>query len=260
MSDPRDNKHFDTSPPVAKQVGGPPPPPAYTANVGAPPPQNPAAPQYQYPNSQQPQSQPIRQYQQQPPQQQQFQQPQQQYVVGQPQQHYVGAVPVVHGVSAPTPVMVSAAPMTLYNPAPGTGIAHNKLEGYPYSPNIGQPLPDIFDCGNQSCMMSCCCPCIVGGQVAQKLGMGTYGMVCCVYITVCISALILVTLLNNGLPWLLLWLGWSSFVMMLRMKIRKMWSVPGSECDDCGVSFCCTACTLSQVCHGVGCVVGLLLG
>lgn len=225
---------FDTAP-VAKQVGGP-PPPQYTATTSATsyPPQystgtvqNP--PQYQYPTSQayQPQQQP-----------QPFQV--QQSVPLQP--HYVGAatytgVPVVHGT-------ITATPTPLANNSAQRG--GNKLPGYEYSPDIGQPFGRLCECQG-TFWMSCCCPCVVGGQVAQKLNMGSYGMVCIGYITTCVIILIIEVIVNQGFPWLILWIGWSIYVLTLRLRVKKLWQIPGDCCEDCWVTFCCLACSLAQV-------------
>jgi Cys-rich protein (TIGR01571 family) len=251
---------------IAKQVGGPPPPPSYTPSAGAPIAGvgvNTTA-QYQYPTAQQPQ--PVRQYQQQQPnvqqqqhaqpQQQQYVQPQQQqYGQQQPQQYVqqqqpgqqqyyagVSAVPVVHGVFA-APMTVTSSPLQINN----MQAAGNKLVGYEHSPDLGQRFSELCDC-DQTCLMTCCCPCVVGGQVAQKLNLGSYGLICCGYITACIILLIIFILTQSAIPYLFLWLGWSIFIMMARMKVRSMWNIPGDSCDDCMISFCCTACSLSQVC------------
>jgi Cys-rich protein (TIGR01571 family) len=232
---------------VAKQVAGP-PPPSYTPSVG--PPNTgvemapPSSQQYQYPTSQ-----PMPQYQQQQPQYVQQGTLQQPQYVQQQQQHYVGvsSVPVVHGVSASAPpVSVSAAPVHLAAPGNNTQVTATKLAGYEHSPNIGAPFADAFDC-DSTCMMSCCCPCIVGGQVAQKLNMSSYALVCGCYIFACVVLLIIHILAASALPWLLLWIGWSIFVCIARMKVREMFKMKGDGCDDCCITFCCTACSLAQV-------------
>mmetsp|Transcript_36849 Transcript_36849/g.68511 ORF Transcript_36849/g.68511 Transcript_36849/m.68511 type:complete len:351 (-) Transcript_36849:214-1266(-) len=222
---------------VAKQVGGP-PPPSYTPSAGVP-----QAPQYQYPQSQS--GQPV-QYQQQQyaqpsggyPQHQPSAQPGMGYVVG------VSGPPVVHSVPANT-VSVSATPVHLTS-MNNTQANATKVSGFEHSPNMGQPFANLFDCSN-TFWMSCCCPCIVGGQVAERLHFTSFTTIVACYIIACIVILVLSAITNNGLFWLILWGGWVSVVLTLRMRVKSMWQIPGDSCDDCCVTCCCLACSLAQV-------------
>ena len=218
---------FDTAP-VNKQVDGP-PPPMYSPNTTSPPPpqyQQQSMPQYQYPTSQ--------------PYQQQQQQPMQ--VQTATQSNYVGSTsaPVVYGVAS-NPVVVNT---NTSQPAT-TG---NKVPGFEFSPDVGQPFSSLCDC-DCNFWMACCCPCITGGQVAEKVKFGTYAMVCGGYIFTCVILFILSLVVSNGAFFLILWIGWSVFVLMLRLHVKKMWQMSGGAFEDCCVTFCCLSCSLAQVCH-----------
>lgn len=224
---------------------------------------------YQYPSSQQPQSQPpsyssnnnnnntIYYSQTVPFQPQQQQQQQQQYYLQgqqQPQQYQaytvgVAGTPVVHGVASSGAVSVSACPANLTMPAnsnlAGATRVANTLPGYEHSPPIGRPLPALCDC-NAPYIMACCCPCVLGGQTAQRIDMSSYSLVVCGYISLCFLLLIIGIIINFLPIYVFLWILWSIFVMMLRSRVRRMWQIPGDGCDDCCISFCCTSCALSQ--------------
>jgi Cys-rich protein (TIGR01571 family) len=242
---------------VAKQVGGP-PPASYTASASVGPPVYNAV-QYQhqqYPQHQhQPQFQP-QQFQQQQSQQYQYpnsapQQQQYQSPNSLQQGHFVGVtgIPVYGGGGNTGVVSVTASPAFLTVPLNNvnTEANANKLPGFEHAPPLGQPFRDLFDCSTPFCM-ACWCPCVLGGQVSEKIqNVGSYGTIVCLYLVLCFFFFILWAVLSNVLIWLLLWVVWAVFVMMLRSKVRQMWQIPGDGCEDCGVSFCCTACSLSQV-------------
>ena len=204
---------FDTAP-VNKQEGGPPPPeynPGVSAPVGVV--TNPVIYQGYH--------------------------PQQQTVHG----PHGGATVVIHAATA-TPVTVSASSSHLN--APLIVPQSNKVPGYAYSPNIGEPLNDLFNF-DASCWMACCCPCIIGGQVTQKLGVAPYALVCCGYIVICLILFFVCILMDNLLPFILLWIGWGMFVFILRMKVKSLWQISGQGCEECVLAIFCIACSLAQV-------------
>jgi Cys-rich protein (TIGR01571 family) len=154
-------------------------------------------------------------------------------------------MPVVHGVAA-TPMSVSATPVHLHSALNNTQANNNRVPGYDHSPNLGQPFSGLFDCDG-AFWMSCCCPCIVGGQVSQKLGTSSFAVVVAAYVGTCVTLIIIVAVSNVDAFWLLLWLGWTCFVYSVRTHVRRMWAIPGDSCDDFCVTCCCTACSLAQV-------------
>ena len=205
---------FDTAP-VAKQIGGPP-------SVGAPGGGGGEVllNNFMYPPGSQPQQQPL------------------------PVQG-VYSLPVVHNVTA-TPVSVSSTPVYL-NIANNSQNRAEKVPGFEFSPDVGAPFGELGDCDG-TCVMACCCPCIVGGQVAQRLGLNSFGIVCCCYVTACIILFIISVLLRNFAIYLLLWISWSIYVLVLRLRTKRKWQQPDSDCcEDCCISFCCLSCSLAQV-------------
>jgi Cys-rich protein (TIGR01571 family) len=133
-----------------------------------------------------------------------------------------------------------------------TGVVTNKLAGYENSPDIGQPFRDLCDCTTPF-LMACCCPCVLGGQVAQKIGVASYVMVVYTYLAVLIFILVVSIILTLvGYPpswviWAILWGGMSALIIKLRSRVRNMWSIEGDSLNDCCVGCFCNPCALAQV-------------
>jgi len=129
---------------------------------------------------------------------------------------------------------------------------------------VGQPLPDpsplphgnwkdgLCDCCSQ-CSPSCClatwCPCILLGQIYQKLNQGK-----CVHVVAAFVAgyllysILLVTIPQaansiNGI----IAIGLFVLTCALRGTLRRQMNIQGSDCDDCCVSFWCQCCALAQM-------------
>jgi Cys-rich protein (TIGR01571 family) len=129
----------------------------------------------------------------------------------------------------------------------------NKLPGYEHSPAIGQPLRDLFDCGTPF-LMACCCPCVLAGQVSQKIDVCSYTTVVGTYLSILVIIIVLpiiITILGaksqTWILWLILWGFMTVLVMTLRSRVRSMWSIEGNSFQDCCVSCCCNPCTIAQV-------------
>ncbi|XP_068653973.1 cell number regulator 10-like [Aristolochia californica] len=80
-------------------------------------------------------------------------------------------------------------------------------------------------------LITCCCPCITFGQIAEMVDEGRSS--CCKQ--GCIYALLMMT----GCQWI--------YSCMYREKLRTNFGgLPPEPCNDCCVHFCCEACALCQ--------------
>ncbi|CAM0877647.1 unnamed protein product [Alopecurus aequalis] len=85
------------------------------------------------------------------------------------------------------------------------------------------------DC--ELCCITCWCPCITFGKVAEIVDRGS---------TSCVSAGALYTLLAllTGCQWV--------YSCTYRAKLRAQYELPDEPCCDCCVNFCCEPCALCQ--------------
>ncbi|KAF8653030.1 hypothetical protein HU200_062468 [Digitaria exilis] len=91
-------------------------------------------------------------------------------------------------------------------------------------------MPDCFDdCGN--CCVTCLCPCITFGQVAEIVDRGS---------TSCGTSGALYTLI------MLLTGCQCVFSCFYRAKMRAQYGLQESPCADCCVHWCCECCALCQ--------------
>jgi len=89
----------------------------------------------------------------------------------------------------------------------------------------------LCDCSNNcmpSCCMSCWCPCVMTGQIREKLQIGSFSK------TVAVG-------LCCGLPFS------NYYAYKARGIIRQRFHISGSSCVDCFVVHFCTVCALSQM-------------
>nr|XP_027086142.1 cell number regulator 9-like [Coffea arabica] len=91
----------------------------------------------------------------------------------------------------------------------------------------------IKDC--RSCCLTCWCPCITFGRVAEIVDKGQSS--CCKM--GCIFCVLNLLLLNHGsLSWII--------SMGYRTKIRQQYGIMGGSCEDCVLHFFCGRCALCQ--------------
>ncbi|XP_059455054.1 cell number regulator 2-like [Corylus avellana] len=105
-------------------------------------------------------------------------------------------------------------------------------------PNNTNPQPEgqwssgLCDCFQDSsnCCVTCCCPCITFGRVAEIVDRGQ---------TTCASGgLTYYALAHLGCACL--------YTCTYRPKLRALYSLPEDPCGDCCVHFWCTTCALCQ--------------
>ena len=106
-------------------------------------------------------------------------------------------------------------------------------------------------CSSNSCCATCFCPCVVFGEITEKMspdetcfGGDQQGACCCYFLLVALF------------QWagFVDWFGTATFVFPctlclrcpLRRAIRKKYNIEGSDCNDCMVSWCCSCCSLVQ--------------
>jgi Cys-rich protein (TIGR01571 family) len=142
------------------------------------------------------------------------------------------------------------------------------LYGEPCSPQEnGDTLPSelglwrigLFDncCAidRSSCWMSWCCGCFVAGQIAEKLNVYHAQISSLNFKMIVLGYFILIAvshITNNfgegdspgiGLQGIYLVVC----VYILRSGMRQRLSIPGTPCNDCAASCCCTPCVLTQM-------------
>ncbi|XP_059455056.1 cell number regulator 2-like [Corylus avellana] len=105
-------------------------------------------------------------------------------------------------------------------------------------PNNTGPQPEgqwssgLCDCFQDSsnCCVTCCCPCITFGRVAEIVDRGQTTCAC--------GGLIYYALAHLGCACL--------YTCTYRTKLRALYSLPEDPCGDCCVHFWCTTCALCQ--------------
>ncbi|KAH9330534.1 hypothetical protein KI387_002642, partial [Taxus chinensis] len=114
--------------------------------------------------------------------------------------------------------------ISAYNPA--VPYPHHRLvrPSYWYS--------GIFGCADvwSSCCVTCFCPCVTFGQIAQVADRGgsrcwVFGTIYCTLSLLCLQCL---------------------YSFMYRKKLRAMYSLPELPCNDLCVHCCCERCALCQ--------------
>ncbi|XP_076947208.1 protein PLANT CADMIUM RESISTANCE 2-like [Bidens hawaiensis] len=91
----------------------------------------------------------------------------------------------------------------------------------------------LCDCTSDmsNCCMTCWCPCITFGQIAEIVDKGTTS--CPVYGTIYSILLLLV-----GFQWV--------FSCLYRSRMRQQYMLPKEPCNDCLIHYCCEQCALCQ--------------
>ncbi len=107
-------------------------------------------------------------------------------------------------------------------------------------------------CTTPACCMACCCPCCVFGQISAAMAPqevccgGNYCGACCLY--ACLTAPQISIDLLVGIPVTSLTLPLGPCVHCpMRSAIRKKYNIPGNDCEDCLIVWCCACCALAQV-------------
>ncbi|PIA63574.1 hypothetical protein AQUCO_00201130v1 [Aquilegia coerulea] len=94
----------------------------------------------------------------------------------------------------------------------------------------GQWTTGLHDCCDDpsSCLLTCCCPCITFGQIAEIIDEGTtsWNRACCIYYSL------------SSCSWL--------YASMYRSKLRRMYSLREEPCSDGVVHCCCCVCSITQ--------------
>ncbi|RHY73294.1 hypothetical protein DYB38_011907 [Aphanomyces astaci] len=112
---------------------------------------------------------------------------------------------------APAAVDVAAVPMT-----GSTFDQHGVV--------VGKWKADIFGCFTDfvpNCLLASCCPCVSLAQTLHRIGMYSYTTV---------LALLLI----------------AAFIV-IRMRVRKAFDIPGMFVEDCFFTFCCSCCSIAQM-------------
>ncbi|XP_078181714.1 cell number regulator 10-like [Carex rostrata] len=90
----------------------------------------------------------------------------------------------------------------------------------------------LFGCGDcGTYWMTCCCPCITFGRIAEIVDQGTSSCATSGAIYALIAYL-------TGFQWI--------YSFAYRSKLRAQYSLPEDPCNDCLVHCCCEPCALRQ--------------
>ncbi|XP_050275472.1 protein PLANT CADMIUM RESISTANCE 2-like [Quercus robur] len=125
-----------------------------------------------------------------------------------------------------------------YGQAPVTGIPVNTYQpqAAPFQVQSSAPVPwstGLCDCCDDvgNCCITCWCPCITFGQIAEIVDRGT---------TSCVASGALYALIN--------WLTGCGclYSCCYRSKIRRQYALQEGSCGDCIVHCCCEHCALCQ--------------
>ena len=108
-------------------------------------------------------------------------------------------------------------------------------------------------CSTPACCLACCCPCCVFGQIgaamtpAEVCCGGDYCGSCCLYyILIMPTQYIDVVIAPLSVGSIALPLG-TLIHCPMRSAIRKKHQIPGNDCEDCLIVWCCACCALAQV-------------
>ncbi|KAK9277786.1 hypothetical protein L1049_007333 [Liquidambar formosana] len=96
----------------------------------------------------------------------------------------------------------------------------------------GQWSTGLYDCCDDpsNCFITCCCPCITFGRIAEIVDRGA--------ISCKVAGLIYYALGTVGCGWL--------YGCTYRSKLRGLFSLPEDPCTDCLLHWCCCVCSLCQ--------------
>ncbi|KAA3677463.1 uncharacterized protein DEA37_0004637 [Paragonimus westermani] len=120
---------------------------------------------------------------------------------------------------------------TTTTPSVATVITSQPTAVHPMGPSENNWRFRLFDIPDFGLFaLSCCCPCIVFGSVAQDIGQS--------YALCCLASLCSLLTLQVECNWL--------FGCLLRDRVRKRYRIRGNLIADCCTYCCCYACTLNQ--------------
>jgi Cys-rich protein (TIGR01571 family) len=107
----------------------------------------------------------------------------------------------------------------------------------------GQWEAGLCDCVGScsNCLMSFFCPCFQLAGIAARIGEYNYEHVLGFTLVCFILCYVSGVLSFIGA------LGLIATIMVLRQRIRKVFEIPGSECDDCCAATFCGACVIAQM-------------
>ncbi|XP_071739275.1 protein PLANT CADMIUM RESISTANCE 2-like [Rutidosis leptorrhynchoides] len=114
----------------------------------------------------------------------------------------------------------------LVPPPPPQPPSHNMIFDGHWSSGLCDCFSDV-----SNCCLTCWCPCIPFGQIAEIADKGTTS--CAVH-----GTLYTVLLIFTGCQWI--------YSCMYRSKMRQQYMLPEEPCNDCCVHFCCEPCALCQ--------------
>ncbi|RHY27533.1 hypothetical protein DYB32_006711 [Aphanomyces invadans] len=177
-----------------------------------------------------------------------------------PANNYVATVDKAADDQVPAAVQIDVASVPL-----GANVDANGLV-------LGKWKTDIFGCFNDlvpNCLLATFCPCVSLAQTLHRIGMYSFNTVLMVFgalyllylifYIIQMSATSTVSFNSFGYPvvsaaatfwwYIALAVQVAAFVMfmLIRIRVRKAFQIPGSELEDCACSFFCSCCVLAQM-------------
>ncbi|RHY27532.1 hypothetical protein DYB32_006712 [Aphanomyces invadans] len=174
--------------------------------------------------------------------------------------NYVATVDKAADDQVPAAVQIDVASVPL-----GANVDANGLV-------LGKWKTDIFGCFNDlvpNCLLATFCPCVSLAQTLHRIGMYSFNTVLMVFgamyllylifYIIQMSATSTVSFNSFGYPvvsaaatfwwYIALAVQVAAFVMfmLIRIRVRKAFQIPGSELEDCACSFFCSCCVLAQM-------------
>ncbi|ETN13669.1 hypothetical protein PPTG_08417 [Phytophthora nicotianae INRA-310] len=178
------------------------------------------------------------------------------------------AYPTVYAAPVQTVVYVENAPQTRQAAVNEHGVM------------VGAWSVDFWGCCDimiPNCCMVTFCPCISLAQISERLGAAPYRRVLVIFLLLTLAEVIAGLYSSSSSTDAGWWYSSTSttreysddhesdsnsvqswtvtvvraiffvYIWHLRQTTRRMFRIPGSPCDDCWASFCCSCCTMAQI-------------
>ncbi|DAZ98180.1 TPA: hypothetical protein N0F65_005646, partial [Lagenidium giganteum] len=117
---------------------------------------------------------------------------------------------------------------------------------------LGHWKSDVFGCMDSivpNALMSFFCPGITLAQINARMGFFRFYLTLAVYISTVLCAFLAAVTDSPFLNTCTVIISFvlAAFVARLRYRVRTIFAIPGSACEDCMLATCCGCCTLAQM-------------
>ena len=92
------------------------------------------------------------------------------------------------------------------------------------------------------------CPCISLGEIAHRIRYRAVHKGVAILLIIALVCLLMAILTHHVQPWFhVLELVFALYAFLLRKRVRQLFRIRGTDCDDCISAFCCTSFTIAQL-------------